>query len=165
MSNFTWTPPDVNPDAFQEIRTQHLNLTIAGFSTRAVHYVTLVSGTIATMAGTVLLLLLFRRVIGLDRDFRVMFANLTLADLMTAVGLLSSAIQNLIIYPEPIEDELCITQSFVSTMSVMASFLWTIVIGIVCFRDACHYDQSAPLRIRTMPLVVLHILCWGIPCE
>lgn len=162
-SNSSWEPPVINPDGFKNIETAS-NQTDE-LNTRAVYCITLLSSGLATFSGMLLLLLLFRRVIRLDFDFHIMFTNLTIADLLSAAGLLSSAIQNISTYPVPVSDDLCIVQSFVSTMSVMASFFWTIVIGIVCFRDVWHQDHAPMSRIRVMPFVVLHFLCWGIPCK
>lgn len=110
------------------------------------------------------------------RNFtRKLLLYLTVADLLTAVGNLIAVIryayvhgdsdvvtENCTAHHVTEYDGICVGQSFVTTYSNMASFLWTVIIAI-------HLWSSVVLRTRGTEIFFLHalyhVICWLVPCK
>lgn len=106
---------------------------------------------------------------------RKLLVYLTIADLFTAIGNFSAVIryayvhhgndtvtENCTAVKTTEYPNLCISQSFVTTFSNLASFLWTAVIAI-------HLWSSVVIRSRQTEVFYLHalyhVICWLIPCK
>lgn len=110
---------------------------------------------------------------------RLLLVYLTVADLCTAVGNLVAAIRYSIVhgvrdYDEHCEENdnttsheteyfpLCKAQSFLTTFSNLASFLWTTIIAV-------HLWSTVVLRTRRTESrslhILYHVISWLVPCK
>ncbi|XP_060073017.1 G-protein coupled receptor 157-like [Ylistrum balloti] len=109
------------------------------------------------------------------RQTRRLLMYLTVADMMTACGILSGTIRYAVIHQQnrvitfqeheklcKSPSEMCIAQSAITTFSGIASSFWTLVIGIhliVSLRPICSLsDPEMPWSEFKA-----HTVCWGIP--
>ncbi|OWF41254.1 G-protein coupled receptor 157-like [Mizuhopecten yessoensis] len=109
------------------------------------------------------------------RQTRRLLMFLTVADIMTACGILTGTIRYAVIHQQhdvitikeheylcTHPDEICIAQSMITTFSGMASFCWTLVIGIhliVSLRPSSAVSDPE----RPWSEIKAHVICWGLP--
>ncbi|XP_033763764.1 G-protein coupled receptor 157-like [Pecten maximus] len=109
------------------------------------------------------------------RQTRRLLMYLTVADIMTASGILIGTVRYALIHQHSrtisfdehehlckFPDEICVAQSMITTFSGMASFFWTLVIGahlIVSLRPTCAVEDPE----RPWNELKAHIICWGLP--
>ncbi|XP_056005991.1 G-protein coupled receptor 157-like [Ostrea edulis] len=104
---------------------------------------------------------------------RRLLIYLTIADLLTSSGNLLGAIrysythrnQGLITEEHIIwhchhPDDICAAQSLINTFSALASFSWTIIIGLHILLALVYQSEWC---FTTMPKVLAHSVSWGIP--
>ncbi|XP_053407257.1 G-protein coupled receptor 157-like [Mercenaria mercenaria] len=127
-----------------------------------------------SIIGGIVILVTYFTIREIQNFTRKLLVYLTLADLFTAVGNLTAVVryayahdgkdhvaENCTSVNKITENEyLCIGQSFVTTFSNLASFLWTAVIAI-------HLWSSVIIRTRRTEVYYMHalyhVLCWIVP--
>ena len=102
------------------------------------------------------------------RNFtRQLVVCLTIADLLTASGILMSAIRYFnmhsdVIINEEVEDGLCKAQSFLTTFSSLVSFFLTSFIAIyLC--DTIVERKDRFTNRRRQWLIIFNLISWGLP--
>jgi hypothetical protein len=106
---------------------------------------------------------------------RCLLIYLTIADLLTSAGNLLGAIRYSYMYRNHQfitadfifkhchhPDDVCAVQSLINTFSTLASFSWTIIIGIHILLALVYQSDWC---FTTMPKVLAHSLSWGIPSK
>lgn len=98
---------------------------------------------------------------------RKMLLALTVADLLTAIGNLIGSSRYLYLQTFPhicnvlqTSDILCITQSFITTFSSLASFYWTVAIAL---HIVVHLKTDGRMSESRRALLKYHLVCWGGP--
>lgn len=109
------------------------------------------------------------------RQTRRLLMYLTVADTMTAIGILIGTIRYALIHQQKRAinfteheqlcrnpDEMCVAQSMITTFSGMASLFWSLVIGIhliVSLRPTFAVTDPE----RPWSELKAHVICWGLP--
>ncbi|KAH3832705.1 G-protein coupled receptor 157-like [Dreissena polymorpha] len=137
------------------------------------------TSSVLSIAGAIIIFATYRFVPKEYNFTRKLLVYLTIADFITAVGNLVGVSRYVYVYwakthnrncthsinvtdpiPENSLQDLCRVQSFFTTASNLASFLWTFVI-------AFHLWATVILKItltsRRIAHVIYHVVCWGIP--
>ena len=131
------------------------------------------SSCLSILGGTVIFYTYYK--LQTIRNFtRTLLVYLTLADVLVSVGHLIAVIRYSLVYKgaEKVEncksnktteyESMCIGQSFLTTFSSLASFLWTSVIAI-------HIWSFIIIKTRRTEAHVMHalyhVICWFTPCK
>ena len=153
-------------DIFTELE-RNRNCSKVGTASSVIFCVTGVSCSMSVI-GAIFILYSYARLSNTRDDTRLLVVCLTVADLITAAGILIIPITFLKYgssdKKEHISEicEICKVQSFITTFSGMASFFWTFAIAlhitVSCRtpRNTCH---------RRVMFILANILCWGVPGE
>ena len=146
---------------------QKHNCSKVGTESTAILSVTVLSCCMSVI-GTLFIMYTYIRLSGIRDDTRRLLLFLSLADLMTAGGILMIPLSHLN-YTPPIPGQkthekhitnVCKAQSFVTTFSSMASFFWTFVIALQITSDWLSNLNSVQ---RRFVFGISHLICWGVP--
>lgn len=135
----------------------HFNTSQSTYLVSAI--ITSVSSTLSIIGGVILISSFY--VLPETRNpVRRMLVALTIADICTAVGYEMGSVFWFISKKSLSNDALCKTQSFMTTFSSMASFIWTTFIAVYLF--VCVTKKIGNF-LTARRMLVLHFIAWGIP--
>ena len=146
---------------------QKHNCSKVGTESTAILSVTVFSCCLSVI-GTLFIMYTYIRLSGIRDDTRRLLMFLSLADLITAGGILMIPLSHLN-YTPPVPGQrvhekhitnVCKAQSFVTTFSSMASFFWTFVIALQITSDWLSNLNSVQ---RRFVFGISHLICWGVP--
>ncbi|KAJ8320455.1 hypothetical protein KUTeg_002042 [Tegillarca granosa] len=123
--------------------------------------------SLLSIIGGFLIIYTYTVISAIQNSTREMLVCLTIADIGNAFGNLVGAIRfavyyyhtNTYVFPS---DELCVTQSFVTTFSSLSSFVWTTLIALHLFLLVMHNGNDI-YRTSKLAKIVFHISGWCLP--
>lgn len=121
-------------------------------------YITLSSlSSVLSIDGGVSIILIYRKFVDLQTPLRKLFALLSLADVLTAIGNILGVMWYM--YGDRDYLILCKLQSALTVFSSISSFLWTVIIGVCLLFTIVIFNPSfAPTYMK-----VFHIISWSLP--
>ncbi|KAK3104463.1 hypothetical protein FSP39_002549 [Pinctada imbricata] len=122
-----------------------------------------------SILGAVLIFVTYCTVESARNQTRRLLIYLTISDFLISAGNLLGTIRYALRFNKEItdrdivrncrhSDEICVIQSCVTTFASLASFGWTVVIGVHLLTSLV-YQRSMGKK----PRIISHLICWGVP--
>ena len=130
------------------------------------HVLALLS-SVSSIIGAVVIVITYVALSEIRNVPRAMLVCLTVADFLTATGNIIGSVRYMYLQSSEescnklkISDTTCVVQSYITTMSSMASFFWTVAIAVHMFAQLV---KRGPGVRQYRQLWLYNVICWGIP--